>query len=122
MTLEDLLSQLIELGGEESNVRVVGEGYDEEENLSVRVLVKYNDRDKEFIATFTYVSEDEDGSGDEDTENWEPCRACEMVFRQDKEWHAHYPADAVEVLANDIRERLGPEGFVYLQKRNRIEG
>jgi predicted nucleotidyltransferase len=114
MTLEDLLSQLMELAEKGENVQAVGKGYDERENLSVRVLVKYNDRDKEFVATFTYV-EEEDGGGDEDTENWEPCHACEVVFRQGKEWHAHYPADAVEVLADDIRERLGSEGYVYLR-------
>jgi hypothetical protein len=111
MALEDLLSHLIELEEKGENAQVVGEGYDERENLSVRVLVEY--RDKEFIATFTY-GEDED-DGDEGEGDWEPCRACEMVFRRGKEWHAHYPADAVEALADDIRERLGSEGFAYLR-------
>jgi hypothetical protein len=119
MTLEDLLSQLVELRERGENVQVVGEGYNEEEDLSVRVLVKYSDG--EFIATFTCpVGEDEDGDGDEDKENWEPCYACETVFRRGKEWHAHYPATAIKELADDIRERLGSEGFVYLQKRNRM--
>jgi hypothetical protein len=115
MTLEDLLLNLREKG---ENVQAVGKGYDEEENSFVRVLVEYNG---DFVVTFTYVSEDED-DGDEGEGDWEPCRACEMVFRRSKEWHAHYPADAVEVLADDIRKRLGSGGFVYLQKRNRIEG
>ncbi len=114
MTLEDLLLRLVELKERGEDAQIVGEGYDGEEKLSVRVSVKYNDG--EFIVTFTSVGEDED-NGD-----WEPCYACEKVFRRGKEWHAHYPADAVEVLADDIRERLGEEGFVYLQKRNRIEG
>ena len=90
MTLEDLLSQLMELTEKGENVQVVGEGYNEEENLSVRVLVKYNDRDKEFVATFTYV-EEEDGGEDEDTENWGPCHACEVVFRRGKEWVSDPP-------------------------------
>jgi hypothetical protein len=112
MTLEDLLSQLVELREKGENVQVVGEGYNEEEDLSIRVLVEY--RDGEFVATFTYVSS-EDEDEDADKEDWEPCHACEVVFRRGKEWHAHYPADAVEVLADDIRERLGSEGYVYLR-------
>jgi hypothetical protein len=111
MTLEDLLLHLMELAEKGENVRVVGEGYNEEEDLSIRVSVEYSDGG--FIATFTCPVEDEDG--DEDKEEWEPCYACETIFRRGKEWHAHFPADAVEVLADDIRERLGSKGHVYLQ-------
>ena len=119
MTLEDLLLNLMELREKGENVQAVGEGYDEKENLSVRVLVEYND---DFVVTFTYVSEDKDGDEDKDKETWEPCHACEMVFRRDKEWHAHYPADAVEMLADDIRKRLGSEGFVYLTRMEEKRG
>jgi hypothetical protein len=113
--LEDLLLRLAKLREKGEDVQIVGEGCAEGGHLPIRILVEYNDG--EFIATFTYVREDKDEDGDGDKEEWEPCYACEMVFRRGEEWHAHYPADAVKVLADDIRERLGDEGFVYLRRR-----
>jgi len=119
MTLEDLLSQLMELTEKGENVQVVGGGYNKKEKLSVQVLVEY--RDKEFVVTVTYWGDEDDG--DEGEEDWEPCYACEAFFRWDKEWHAHYPATAIKELANDIRKHLGSKGFVYLQKwKHRMEG